>query len=52
MDEMLKWYMQIGDSLEIRQSALTALQLVEHWRSRSRRTAVQLTLFDTLEGEE
>ena len=52
VDEMLKWYMQIGDSLEIRQSARTALQLVEHWRSRIRRTAVQLTLFDTLEGEE
>jgi len=52
VDEMLKWYMQTGDSLEIRQSARTALQLVEHWRSRSRRTAVQLTLFDTLEGGE
>ena len=50
VDEILKWYMQIGDSLEIRQSARTALQLVEHWRTR--RTAVQLTLFDTLEAEE
>ena len=41
VDEILKWYMQIGDSSEIQQSARTALQLVEHWRSRSRRTAVQ-----------
>ena len=50
VDEILKWYLQIGDSLEIRQSARTALQLVEHWRTR--KTAVQATLFDTLEEKE
>ena len=50
VDEILKWYQQVGDTLEIRQSARTALQLVEHWRTR--RIAVQSTLFDTLEGEE
>jgi len=50
VNEILKWYQQVGDTLEIRQSKQTALQLVEHWRTR--RTAVQSTLFDTLEGEE
>ena len=52
VDEILKWYQQVGDSSGIHQSARTALQLVEHWRTRSRRTAVQSTLFDTLEGNE
>lgn len=50
VDEILKWYQHVGDTLEIRQSARTALQLVEHWRTC--RTAVQSTLFDTLEEEE
>ena len=50
VDEILKWYQQVGDSSEIHQSARTALQLVEHWRTC--RTSVQLTLFDTLEDVE
>jgi adenine-specific DNA methylase len=50
VDEILKWYQQVGDSSEIHQSARTALQLVKHWRTR--RIAVQSTLFDTLEAEE
>ncbi|MCL7412858.1 MAG: hypothetical protein M8353_04470, partial [ANME-2 cluster archaeon] len=47
VDEILKWYIQTGDSTEVSHSARTALQLVQHWRNR--RTAVQLTLFEKLE---
>jgi putative DNA methylase len=47
VDEILKWYIQTGDSMDINHSARTALQLVQHWRNR--RTDVQLTLFEILE---
>jgi putative DNA methylase len=50
VDDILKWYSEIGDSSTTRNSATTALRLVEHWRTRTDRpTVVQPTLFDLLE---
>lgn len=53
VDDILKWYIQAGDSVEVRRCAQTALQLVEHWHTRKDRpAAVQPTLFDFLEENE
>ncbi len=49
-DEILRWLAQVVKDPIIRQSAQTALQLLEHWRtSKDRPRTVQLTLFDSLE---
>jgi adenine-specific DNA methylase len=51
--DILKWYIQVGDSVEVCRYAETALQLVEHWRIRKDRpVTVQPTLFDFLEENE
>ncbi len=55
VDELLKWYAQMDDTWEIRQYAQTALQLVEHWRTRRDRPgkeSKQLSLFEILEQDE
>lgn len=53
VDDILKWYLKVGDSMEIRKSAQTALQLVEHWRThKDKQVNVQPTLFDYLEENE
>lgn len=50
VDDILKWYMEIGDTSATRSAATTALRLVEHWRTRTDRPqTVQLTLFEMLE---
>jgi hypothetical protein len=50
VDDILKWYMEMGDSAVTKGAATTALRLVEHWRARTDRpTVVQPTLFDLLE---
>lgn len=55
VDELLKWYARMDDTWEIRQYAQTALQLVEHWRTRRDRPgkeSKQLSLFELLEQDE
>lgn len=50
VDDILKWYAEIGDSSTTRSAATTALRLVEHWRTRpDRPQTAQLTLFEMLE---
>jgi hypothetical protein len=50
VDDILRWYMEMGDSAVTKGAATTALRLVEHWRARTDRpTVVQPTLFDLLE---
>lgn len=50
VDDILRWYSEMGDSSVTRNAATTALRLVEHWRTRADRpTVVQPTLFDLLE---
>ena len=50
VDDILRWYSEMGDSSATRNAATTALRLVEHWRTRADRpTVVQPTLFDLLE---
>jgi len=46
-DDILKWYAEVEKDLLVRQSAQTALKLVEHWRNRKDKPkALQLSLFD------
>lgn len=51
VDEILKWYAEVEGAWELRQAAKTAVQLVEHWRSRKveRPVPVQQSLFEMLE---
>ena len=50
VDDILKWYMETGDTSATMSAATTALRLVEHWRTRTDRPqTVQLTLFEILE---
>jgi putative DNA methylase len=52
-DEILRWYADVEEDSLVRQSAQTALKLVEHWRTRDDRPQiVQPTLFDYLEESE
>ena len=52
VDEILKWYAEIDQNTAIRMAAKTAVQLVEHWRTKKDRPEVtQPTLFDLLEGD-
>ncbi len=53
VDDILRWYSRVGSNATTQTAATTALQLVEHWRTRKDRPAiVQPTLFDKLEEEE
>jgi hypothetical protein len=52
-DDILRWYADVEKDLVIRQSAETALRLVEHWRNRKDKPKmVEPTLFDYLEENE
>lgn len=49
-DDILKWYAKVDRNPAIRMAARTAVQLVEHWRTRKDRPeGIQATLFDLLE---
>lgn len=56
VDEILKWYSETESSLQIKHAAITALHLVEHWRSNKlkmqKESEEQLTLFEMLEVNE
>ena len=52
-DDILKWITEVEKDAVIRQSAKTALRLVEHWRTHKGKPEVtqkQLTLFEKLEA--
>jgi hypothetical protein len=54
-DDILKWFAEAEEEPFIRQSAGTALQLVEHWRARKGKPETrqqQLSLFEKLEALE
>jgi len=53
VDEILKWYAEVDKDSVNRLAARTAVQLVEHWRTRKDiPKVVQPTLFDLLEENE
>lgn len=51
VDEILKWYAEVDKNSANRMAARTAVQLVEHWRTRRDRPQArrQLTLFEILD---
>ena len=52
-DDILKWYGDVEEEPMVRQSAQTAMKLVDHWRNRKDKPkSVQLSLFDHLEASE
>ncbi|MGA2402996.1 MAG: hypothetical protein ABSG91_15035 [Syntrophobacteraceae bacterium] len=52
VDDILKWVAEVDLKAVNRVAAKTALQLVEHWRTRKGRPEmIQLTLFDRLDSE-